>query len=523
LLQLRTDSEQYWTERFEVTDEDIEYIFNVFLEGETPLPTREIARLIIQHRLDQEAQKLRRQVERGEVFQPKNSYTIGQRLVFPSFDFAIGEVVDERPGHNPEHGPFTVIRVQFDSGTHREFASALQSEHKLNAPLEELRPELGKVDVEALLDRYGDDIVYLVEERLRQQEDAVYFAGRWFLRSLLAEVSIAHLHLAEAVLVMRDGGPLDTSAILGEIGMLQEVNPRLQVFSLDYALFHDERFDEVGPAGKVLWYLREMEPEEVTIPPERLQYEPIEYDWQALSDELLTLERELDDELSNLRSPAKPRDEVTFSLTYPHRRTGTLPLNSHLRHLFPTAYEAPHILMTLVDGQTGEEMVGWVVREHRYVFGLADFYRRHKLPVGTYITVKRSDDPAKVIVDFVAHRPRSEWIRLAAVDEQGRLTFENSKRSIGADFDDLLVLGVDDLTAMDALWVPTRHSSPTLVETVRAVMNELMRLTPQRTVHAKTLYSAVNVVRRSPPGPIFAALASRPEFEHVGGPYWRLA
>ncbi len=523
MLQLRTDSEQYWTERFEVTDEDIEYIFNVFLDQETPLPTREIARLIIQHRLDQEAQKLRRQVERGEIFQPKNSYHVGQRLVFPSYDFAIGEVVGERPGHNPEHGEFTVIRVQFDGGTYREFASGLQTEHKLNAPLEALHPELGKVDIEALLDDYGDDIVYLVEERLREHEDAVYFAGRWFLRSLLAEVSIAHLHLAEAVLVMHNGGPLDTPAILSEIGMPQEVNPRLQVFSLDYALFHDERFDEVGPAGKVLWYLREMEPEEVVAPPERLQYEPIEYNWQVLTDELLTIEREIDDELSNLRSPTKPRDEVTFSLNFPHRRTGTLPLNSHLRHLFPTAYEAPRILMTLVDGQTGEEMTGWVVREYRYVFGLADFYRRHKLPVGAYISVKRTDDPSKVVVDFVAHRPRTEWIRLAAVDEQHRLTFENSKRSIGADYDDLMVLGADDLKAVDELWIPTRNSSPTLAETMRDVMNELMRLTPQRTVHAKTLYSAVNVVRRCPPGPIFATLVTRPEFEHVGGPYWRLA
>jgi hypothetical protein len=47
-------------------------------------------------------------------------------------------------------------------------------------------------------------------------------------------------------------------------------------------------------------------------------------------------------------------------------------------------------------------------------------------------------------------------------------------------------------------------------------------MTPQRTVHAKTIYSAVNVLRRCPPGPIFATLVARPEFEHVGGPYWRL-
>ncbi len=84
--------------------------------------------------------------------------------------------------------------------------------------------------------------------------------------------SIAHLHLAEAVLVMHEGGPLHTQDILKEIDLPQEVNPRLQTFSLDYALFHDDRFDEVGPAGKVLWYLRELEPEEVMNVPERLRY-----------------------------------------------------------------------------------------------------------------------------------------------------------------------------------------------------------------------------------------------------------
>jgi hypothetical protein len=343
------------------------------------------------------------------------------------------------------------------------------------------------------------------------------------LRSLLADVGIAHLHLAEAVLDMHSGGPLTTQSILKEIGLPKEANPRLQAFSLDHALFQDERFDEVGPAGQVLWYLRSMEPEEVRTAPERLRYETLEYDWQALTDELLALEQEIDDELSNLRSPANPADSVTFSLNFPHRRVGTLPLNSRLRHLFPTAYEAPHILMTLVDGQTDEEMPGWVVREHRYVYGLADFYRRHKLPVGAYLTVRRTDDPSRVVVDFMAHRPHTEWIRLAVPLSDNRLRFENHKRLIGAEYDDLMVLGADDLKGVDALWMSTLQPARNLVDTLRDLIAELARLTPQHTVHAKTLYSAVNVVRRCPPGPLFAALVTRPEFEHVGGPYWRLA
>jgi hypothetical protein len=523
LLQLQTETEQYWTERFEITAEDIEHIFTVFLEEETPLTSQEIAERLIRYRLDKEAQQLSRQIERGEIFQPKDNYSLGQTLIFPALGYTVGEVVSQRPGNNPEHGPFTVIQVTFDNGETREFASNLQTPHELNLESTgNVRDvTLKQVDISGLLRTYGDDIIYLLEEHLRAEADVVYFAGRWFLKSLLVDVGIAHLHLAEAVLVMHNGGPLNTRDILKEIDLPQEVNSRLQTFSLDYALFHDNRFEEVGPAGKVLWYLRELEPEEVVNVPERLRYKPIDYNWQLLSDELIALEQEIDDELSNLRSPAEPADSVTFGLTFPHRRTGTLPLNSRLRHLFPTAYEAPRILMTFIDGQTNEDMLGWVVREHRYVYGLADFYRRHRLPVGAYITVRRTDDPSRVVVDFQSHRPRTEWIRLV-VPSGKRLVFENQKRAIGAEYDELMSLGADDLKGVDALWMPPDRPTQDLADTMRDMMSELARMTPQRTVHAKTIYSAVNVLRRCPPGPIFATLVARPEFEHVGGPYWRL-
>lgn len=524
MLQLQTATEQYWTEQFTIIDQDVEFIFNLFLEQEIPLSSQDIAHRLVEHHLNQEAQMLRRQIERGEIFQPQNSYTIGQNLIFPALNYAMGEIVAERPGNNPEHGDFVVIEVNFDDGDSREFASALKAAHALNLDNASEFKTIGDrgVDATAIMQQYGDDVTYLLEERLRQEDDVVYFAGRWFLKSLLAEVGIAHLHLAEAVLVMYEGGPLDTPTIVKEMDMPQEINAHLQEFSLDHALFNDKRFDEVGPAGQVLWYLRDLEPPTVIETPPQLMYAPIDYNWQVLTDELISLEREIDDELSNLRSPAESVDEVTFSLNYPHRRIGSLPLNSHVRHLFPTAYEAPRILMTLIDGQTNEEMPGWVVREHRYVFGLADFYRRHKLPVGAYITIKRTDDPSRVIVDFASHRPRTEWIRLAEPGHNQRLAFANHKRSIGAEYDDLMILGVDDLNAIDALWIDANKPRKDLASLMQELIQELARLTPQQTVHAKTLYSALNVVRRCPPGPIFATLVTQPEFEHVGGPYWRL-
>ncbi|HVO69955.1 MAG TPA: hypothetical protein VMT24_07920, partial [Aggregatilineaceae bacterium] len=156
-----------------------------------------------------------------------------------------------------------------------------------------------------------------------------------------------------------------------------------------------------------------------------------------------------------------------------------------------------------------------------YIFGLDEFYRRHRLPVGGYVTVRATDDPLKFVIDLDAHRPRTEYIRLA-VPVEGRLTFANFKRSIGAGYDEFLIVGAEELEAVDALWTTLRDRRRGLVEITRDLIPELAKLNPQNAVHAKTLYSAVNIVRRCPPGPIFAMLVAVPEFQPVGGSYWRL-
>ena len=53
-------------------------------------------------------------------------------------------------------------------------------------------------------------------------------------------------------------------------------------------------------------------------------------------------------------------------------------------------------------------------------------------------------------------------------------------------------------------------------------LRETARLNPQSHVHASELYAAINVLRRCPPAPILAILASRPIFAHVGDLHFRL-
>ncbi|MBN1965961.1 MAG: hypothetical protein JW910_15025 [Anaerolineae bacterium] len=522
MFRRQTLTAHYWTEAFEVTDADVEYLFSIMLEGEKPLTSLELARRLVQRRLQLEEAMWRDRLADGVLFQPKDAYTVGQKLIFPALDFSIGEVKGTRAGSSPEQGEFTVINVEFEDGVRREFASQLVTPHVLNVSnghsLEEL---LEPADAEQLVAKYGEWISEAVEERLEGESDAVYAAGLWFLKSLLPDVSEAHAHLAEAVLDMNGGGPLAPEDILPVLDLPKEINPALQAFALNYVLYRDRRFDEVGAAGLVRWYLKRLEPEEVRETPTRLSYQEIPYDRSLLSPEAVALETEIADEFSPLPRVSHAPEEVSLTLIYPHRRSGTLPLNASLSAMFPTAYEAETVRIIFVDGETGDEYEGWLVRRARYVSGLDRFYWQHKLPIGVYVRVARTDDPGRYMISFDGYRPRTEWIRLV-IPEKDRISFQNHKRAIGAAYDDLMVLGADDLERVDEVCETIVRQKRSLVATIRDLVPELARLTPQATVHAKTLYSAVNVLRRCPPGPILAALEAQPAFEHVGGNYWRL-
>jgi hypothetical protein len=512
----------YWTETLEVTDADMEYLYSVMLEDEKPLTSRDAAKMFIERRIRQEEDKWRKRLSEGKLFQPKEQYETGDRLVFSAFDFQSGVVVSSRPGASLDHGAFTAMTVELEDGTRREVASGLASDHVLNLSedSEDLTHLFESVDASEVYARFGNKLRRLIEARFEDEEDAAYGAGLWFLKSLLPEVGIGHINLAEAILDMNGGGPLGPEDILPILDLPQEINPNLQAFALNYALYHEDRFDEVGAEGRVRWYLKRLEPEEVKTTPERLVYTDIPYNRDLLGAESVALEAEIKDELSDLAEPESVPEKVTLTLIYPHRRAGTLPLTPELSAMFPTAYEAERIRITLVDEQTGEEYDGWVVRAGRYVVGLDRFYRAHRLPIGVFVHIKRTDDPERFLIDFDEHRPRTEWIRLI-VPQNNQITFENHKRSIGAGYDDLVVLGTDDLKKVDAIWDLTMKRRRSIVEIIRELLPELARLNPQSAVHAKTLYSAVNVIRRCPPGPILAALESQPEFQPVGGNYWR--
>ncbi len=514
-----TLSEDYW-ETFELREEDTEFLYNYLLELETPLTSRELVTALVDERIRHAKNLFEEQFISGtELYFPKHIYKAEQSLIFPAFRWNKGTVTHVRPGQNPEMGQFEVIGVAFENGEKHEFAANLL-DHKLNEPptIDTSDPSLNPENV---LQAYAEDLILTLEDSLESQPYFVRIAGRWFPRALLIDINAGHLNLAEAVLDMAGGGPLPTSILLEQLDIPKGVNPKLVDFSLDLALQEDPRFDEVGPAGETMWFLQRLEPPQVQEPPVFLRFSGIEYDRSTLSPAMLELERNLDDELSPVVVRSSNSLEVEVHLIYPHLRAGTLPLSAKTRHLFPTAYEAPRIRFTWVDGVTGEKFPGWVVREKRYIYGLTEWYRKYTLIPGSVVMIQRSDRPGEVILRAGARRPTRDWMRTVLVGSDGGVVYAMLKQPISSTVDDRMAISVPDVEAVDEIWQQPQKSSSSLEKLVIQTVRELARLNPQSHVHTSELYAAINIVRRCPPGPIMALLATRPSFIHVGDLHYR--
>lgn len=517
MIQAQTQTPEYWGLNFTITSSDIEQINNHFLEAERPQTADELTRVIIAHRVKEETQNVQRLLSGRTVYQPKQKYEIGADLVFPVLQFAHGRVTDIRTGHNPQYGGFQVIAVEIN-GKVREFAAELQSDHPLNAEDLTAMTQMVDIDLEQLYLLYSYEVKKKLVKKLETLSEFVRLGNQWFIKPLMIDINIGHLHLAEAILEINEGGPLPPDEIIPHLDLDPSIDISVQRFSLNYAMLNDVRFDEIAPTGSVTWFLRRLEPEEVQETPERLQYTPIPYDRALLSPQLLALERDLDDEWSELEPVGTPEPTV-FSLTYPHRRAGTLPLSSRIRLLFPSS-SSPRQRIIFVDEGTGTEIEGWVVQEARYVYGLKEWYEESGIAVGGYIYLKPASESGKVIINFDRRRPQREWVRLATVSDN-QIKFELMRRSIGCGYDDLLIVGTDVIAAIDALWKRVESQQRSVASLLAEIFPQLASLNPQNTVHAKTLYSAINMLRRVPPGPVFAELVRHPAFQPVGDHYWR--
>ncbi len=522
MLQRRTQTAAFWRDQFQVTDEDLDYLRQVLAEAHRALTTEELALRLVEEYLRRETSRMESELAKGEIYQPAGHYEVGQRIVFPAMDFKVGEVVGIRPGRNPEHGEFQVIQVKLEGNGDqvREFAADLKTPHALN--LGEGPGEEGTLlSAEEIYQLYRDEIeeslLHALEEGPRADE-FVRVNDHWLLADMLAEIHVGHLNIAEALIEVQ-GRPLTPEEILEELELDTDVSQAMQIISLNYALSRDPRFDDVSSGPDHLWYLKRLEPKEALEVPLLLRPHLPRYNRALLSVELLQLEWELDDEWGEAGVTGDLGTGIpstSFALIYPHRRHGTIPLSSRTRSFFPSKPKG-RSMVTVIDGRWGTRYTAWVVHEGRYVCGLKAWMDEHNLPVGTYITLERTQNPDEVVIDYRPRRMKREWSRFAIANlDQRRLTFEMNKVQITCEYDDLLVVSAQDPEALDELAQEYERLGIGLDEIVEQVVPELTKLSPQGVAHAKTIYSAVNMVYRCPPGPIFYSLVSNRRFQDVG-------
>ncbi len=510
-------TENFW-KNIQITNKDIEFLHNHLFELETPLTIHELAAVLIAERAHQEHASVHAErTSNAKTYLPKETYREGDEIAFPALDWKKGKVIAIRPGLNPVVGSFDVLTVLMDTESERMFAARLEH-HALNTvPVVDNKDE--SLEIDAVLKNFGSEIEHKIETVFMSDDGLVRIAGRWFPRSLLIDVNLGHLNLAEAVLDMAAGEPLAASKLLADIALPGGDN-KLAEFSLNYALQEDPRFDEVGPAGQVLWCLLRLEPDGVKDVPLHLRYQDIPHDRSVLDPQMLALESQQDDELSPVSDAALHADvsSVTISLIYPHLRAGTLPISARAMKLFPTAYESPRVRFTLVDGKTNQKIPAWVVRESGYVFGLREWYKSQQLMPGSLVQVKRGRQPGEVIVEAKTQRASKDWVRTLLVGADGGLVFAMLKQAITAEFNDRMAVYVPDFKSLDPLWEKQRSFEDVVI----SVMREVTKMNPQGHIHAQELYAAVNLVRRVPPAPLFTLLSTRPIFKHVGDLHFRL-
>lgn len=512
----KTLSPHFWMHEFAVTGQNLDFLYSELAEGVlgVPAPCDQLALSLIREYQEQENRHIRELMDQGTLYQPRERYTVGQILVFTALDYQTGTVKAIRPGHNPEHGPFDVIAVEMEnSGDTVEFAAQLPTNHPLNAlELADLdSAELMKA--EEIYAQYGEDIEDQIRTAFAHTERAEEFMewrGGWLLKDMLVTVDEFSRNVAEAKM-FEVGGPVSGQEILAELHLdTTDMEQDLVDLSLEAALMQDGRFEPVTAQGESRWYTRSLMPAAVKDIPALLTPVPIHYQFSPLDDTLLALEIELQDEWSEIQPASDDLGFASFHLLYPHFRHGTMPVTPHMAALLDA--QPPYkSFLEITDPLHGHRMSCWYIPEGRCICGLEEYYASHKLPIGTRLHLERQADGA-LTLHYNRRRGRKDWLNiLDVVDGELQLAVEKSQDNIACEYrTDLLVMPRDEDT-----WAAFRE---TRRETkVFLLVEEIVRELVQKAgaVHAATVYSAINMIQRHPPGPVFHALISNSRVEQL--------
>jgi hypothetical protein len=520
---LQTLTETFWRDEYNVSTADIDLVTGQILEAARPQRLGALASTVIMRRMQAERDAATRQAKSGQLYQPKGHYEVGQTVVFSALEFETGRVVGVRAGENPKYGPFSVIRVAFgEAPQEREFAADLDVPHPLNAPIEELVVSTDSSVSEADLVRAFEHYVAVkLEPALEEASEFLRFNGYWFLRDLLPEIHVGHLNLAEAM-IYEAGHPLPAREMLAELDLPVTGSREAQLFALNRALGEDSRFDNVSMTDEPIWFLRALVPEAVYERPSVLAPAFRAQGGEYIGLTMLDMVEEIGDELDDVDAGAVLRDgtSVRFELNFPHLYAGTIPASQRLLRMMPASTQR-YYPITLVDSRNKRRFDVWVVPDERYICGLKEWYTSAGLCVGAEVTVTPTDEALTFAITIAPVRNRRrDWIRAATVAE-GDLNIQLQQQApppVRADGNMLIIVPDDE--AIEGLMRQASGAQLSLSATVRSVFQELAKLGAGGTVHAKSLYSAANLLRRTGAVPVFAELTRRACYNPVGDGLW---
>ncbi len=515
----------YWA-NLEITTSDLQQLANHLFEKEEPMTVDGLIQVLLDHRLtEREVERSSKLESAGEIYLPGKSYEVGTRVRFPEFDWKQAKVVSSRPGENVGISAFTVIEVEFEDGNHLSFASNLP-DHALNTKVYNNQDDTVEDPLE-IQSLFAPALRSKLRKALEKQTELVRIADTWFPRSLLIDISKGYLNLAEAILDSHEGGPLNIHALMKELELNSEPqNQKLLEFSLNYALQEDPRFDEVGTTGEISWFLKRLEPESVLEPPIYIRSNAIVPLADHLDEESYKLLYDLDDELSFTNEEIDEvdrQDSVTITLTYPHWRSGSLPVTPNSNRVLPSALESENIKISFIDKQTQQHISAWVVRPHNYVVGLREWFEDQNLIPGSNIEISSTKHPGTMLISAEKKRSNKEWIKTVLIGADGGLVFALLRQPIYAGFNERMAIAIPDQEGLDKIWQDRSTRNIQFKSDVFRMMNELSKLNSQHHVHFVDLYAAINVIRRTPPMELLEALSTNPEIIHVGDHYYHMA
>lgn len=515
-------SETYWN-GFNVNDKDIERVYAYMLEKGEAAPTAELAQTVIGARSQEEQERRARLNSTAQLYQPKTAYQVGQRLIFSTMNDVEGTVTSLRPSDNPRVTPYQVAGISFADGKTLEFATAYEGAH----PLNEAKPVvLGAADEtpEEIYKRFGPNIERALVNRLRADKEFVEQTGSWLLRDALTGIDEFGLNILEAAIEQDNKGmtTLELATILkNDAGMNLELDGAKRdttLFSLNFALTRDERFVDVGPRQETRWFLNRLVPSDVLATPRVLQFARVSRYDDALPPELETILADMQDDNNDEEISDRPAANVNLVLTYPHRRAGSLPLTEGVRAFFPNA-DKP-MLVTLVD-EYNVRIPVWVVPEDNYLFGLKAWYDKNKMNPGAQLELAPRDEPFTAAIRFQPRREgKSLWVRTAKV-ENLRLTFGTTPRPVAFKYDEEMLIVAEDQNGLDKL-TASNYGDRALEQLLLDIFPELVKLGGGSSIHAKTLYSAVNFAKRVGARAVFSALMNGDAFTFTSGGYFVL-